>query len=297
MSLINLANKKVINIFGNPFIIFCLAKSTNVDAIDSFTTELVEKKTLKWNVFRKLKPITNNTDKPIVQYSARKIIKEIHNLRHSLMMVDLMSLSQAQIDNLVTNSMKSYVSGSQEDLHNILGQCSKFERVPTDIVSLSTLKFLSSKGKAEQLNNFIALLKKVNFDFYTFNMELKHYEALCVWKNGNVDKSLNLLKAAYENHHSNNDLENEHNEFQQIIEKIIEDTIGHKSEGVLIALTNLGTYFADNFQDNFMLTTIWTHCFVSEWFSDQQVAVKIFQRCEEFRNLIGQRYGKFYACD
>lgn len=268
-------------------------KSTNVDVIDSFTNELIERKTLKWELLRQTRQKSVATDKRELLlkstiYRPTELLREITNFRENPLNVELKTLNQHQIDNLYLNAM---YSENKKDLHMLVEQCVLLQKGPTNKVFVELAEYFANIGNRIFLEKIINLCSIINTELYKDYIHFIHLIAKCTWVTGNSTLSLNMMQELY--------AEIEENEMKSIFKKMMEDmvkeTVGKKSEAVLVSLKNVAVYFHKEYKDNFLLAYLWNTCFQSIWYSDQQLAAELFSNYEELRKLLSNRYQQYFV--
>lgn len=263
-------------------------KSTNVDVIDSFTNELIERKTLKWELMRQSRQKSVAADKRELLlkstiYRPTELFREITNFRENPLSVELKTLNQHQIDNLYLNAM---YSENKQDLQMLVDQCVGLQKGPTNKVFVELAEYFANIGNRIYLEKIINLCSIVNTKLYKEYIHFSHLIAKCTWVTGNSTLSLNMMQELY--------AEIDESEMKSIFKKMMEDmvkeTVGRKSEAVLVSLKNVAVYFHAKYKDNFLLVYLWNTCFQSIWYSDQQLAAELFSNFEELRKLLSNRY-------
>ncbi|EAT33101.1 AAEL014641-PA [Aedes aegypti] len=83
----------------------------------------------------------------------------------------------------------------------------------------------------------------------------------------------------------------------RLLVKIVDETIGKKSEAVLLAVIEMGEFCLNELKDEFLIGYVWERSFLSQWFSDQEAARKLFDKHERLRLEIAKRVNNLcFSC-
>lgn len=275
-------------------------KSTSADSIDSFTNDLVVRKALKWQILQqKIAPVPSSQPiKPIptaiitvpheslshqFRSKAQKLISEISSLRDVDLCIQFETLTQYHIDHLLVSSL---FDEKKKNFYAIIDQCIHFKKGPSERVAFDVLRYLSEKGDLLYTNLFIELCSQTLPSVYEENVQFDHLRAKCMWKQGNADGGLRLLTSVYIKATALKDSQTLAR-IRQIFQEIIVETVGKKSEAVLVAVTSVATELSETFNEHQVLAYVWKSCFLSGWFSDQQQAVLLFEEHAPIRAIVG----------
>ncbi|XP_062543624.1 uncharacterized protein LOC134211066 [Armigeres subalbatus] len=262
-------------------------KSTNVDAIDSFINELMENKAFKWKVLsNKHKPVpmvkrvdTQNHIQSLANYGLTQIYDD---LTSNPLVINIKSLEQSHIDNLLDTAMRE---NNDKDVHLLFEQMIDYDRLPSKNVLNMLLEYFANAADRKRLDNLIALCNQIEPSFVTDGSGLLHYKAVIAWRGGNTFNSLDLFKKAL--------IGCPTNETRKVINlllaRIVDETIGKKSEAVLLAVIEMGEFCMAEMKDDFLVGYIWERSFQSQWFSDQEAAKGLFDKHECLRLAVATR--------
>lgn len=286
-------------------------KSTNIDSIEAFTNELIEQKSQKWNSLdksSKLNATVNNNSLPydinklqittseppppsttfdFNKQIAHNFFKVLINLqKFDELYFDLKNFRQEQIDNLLTNSIYDKKFNSAD---TILNQCIKYKKCPSEKCIFELLEYLCEQNNLNEnllIIRFMEMLRQVNLTFYETHLNFEYFIARILWLKGNSDVSLSILKSIYIN-----PMQNDYTKcmMTKIFQRIVQETLQNRSEAVLITLTKLAEHFKTELNDSTVLISIWKNCFLSQWFSDQQLANNLFNKYNNIRIIIANR--------
>lgn len=284
-----------------------LRKSTHVDPIDCFTNELVERKSKKWDEFRgnfmkkseseslnvpKTKKVVNNdvvVPTPSCSFSqniglmSKAVITDFNSLRSPELGLDIRSLSKAQLDNLLTSTLEIK---NKVDFLYLVRQCIRWQKLPSDEVLISCLKYLSSLSRTQQIESFAEICRKLNHPLSQMYCDLAPFKAMAQWRSGGADMALSTLFQGYEYSSSNEGKRM----IRAAFRTIAEETLAKKSEAVLVYLMEVARSIYDKHRDIFVVACIWKQCFQSEWFCDQKTAADLLLHYEELQQLVAKRY-------
>lgn len=275
-------------------------KSSSVDSIDSFTNDLVVRKALKWQILQqKIAPVPSSQPiKPIptaiitvpnetlshqFRSKAQKLISEISSLRDVDLCIEFETLTQYHIDHLLISAL---FDEKKKNLYAIIDQCIHFKKSPSERVVFDVLRYLSDKGDLVYTKLFIELCSQTLPSSYKENVQFDHLRAKCMWKQGNAEGGLRLLASVYVEATA---LKGSQTlvMIRHIFQEIIEETVGKKSEAVLVAVKSVAIELSESFKEHQVLAYVWKSCFLSSWFSDQQQAILLFEEHAPIRAIVG----------
>lgn len=275
-------------------------KSSNVDSIDLFTNDLVVRKALKWQILQqKIAPVPSSQPiKPIptaiitvpneslshqFRSKAQKLISEISSLHDVDLCIDFETLTQYHIDHLLISAL---FDEKKKHFYAIIDQCIHFTKGPSERVAFDVLRYLSDRGDLVYTKLFIELCSQTLPSVYEENVQFDHIRAKCMWKQGNADGGLRLLACVYVKATALKDSQTLVL-IRQIFQEIVVETVGKKSEAVLVAVTNVATELSESFNEHQVLAFVWKSCFLSVWFCDHQQAVLLFEKHAHIRAIVG----------
>lgn len=275
-------------------------KSTTADSIDSFTNDLVVRKSLKWQILQQkiapmpssqpIKPIPtaiitvpNETLSHQFRSKAQKLISEISSLSDVDLCIEFDTLTQYHIDHLLLSAL---FDEKKKNFYAIIDQCILFKKGPSERVAFDVLRYLSDRGDLMYTKLFIELCSQTLPSVYKENFQFDHLLAKCMWKQGNADGGLRLLACVYVKVTALKDSQILVL-IRQIFQEIVEETVGKKSEAVLVAVTSVATELSESFNEHQVLAYVWKSCFLSGWFCDQQQAVLLFEVHAPIRAIVG----------
>lgn len=223
-------------------------------------------------VFPKESPATisrvksSKGDLHLVRKTTQQLLKEINAIYDSVLSVDVRKLHDDQLENLIENAIREE---NTKDLLYLINSCMKWTRLPARGVSIEVLKYFEKTKQLENLDKFYDFC----LTYETSPFPLKLFKVQFYWAEGNADKALYLLDdihSATRNADDRSDLL----ACKDLFLSLIADAVGKKSEAVLLKLVSL----IETLDDVSILEQAWHELFISQWFSDQQLALDLFRR-------------------
>ncbi|XP_061390080.1 uncharacterized protein LOC133325309 [Musca vetustissima] len=279
-------------------------KSTHIDAIDSFTNELVERKSKKWEEIRgnmmgsgvetlikdgrKSNVVAENTsDGTCNTFSknfglmSRGVISDIQALRSPELGLDIRSLSQAQLDNLLSSTLEIK---NKLDFLYLVKQCIRWQQLPSTEVLVACLKYLSSLSRVQYIESIAEICQEQNHVLTNMYCDLAPFKAMALWRSDSADLALKTLSMGYEK--ASNDGKRM---IRIAFRTITEETLVKKSEAVLVHLMEIARSIYEEHHDIFVIACVWKQCFVSDWFCDQKSAGELLMHYEELQKMVAKR--------
>ncbi|XP_037715737.1 uncharacterized protein LOC119550842 [Drosophila subpulchrella] len=281
-------------------------KSTQLDAIDCFTNDLVTRKTQKWEELRdslmnRPTPGNQETDSNSnvategkvgststsfsqnVGLMSKGMMSDLKALRSPQLGLDIRSLSQAQLDNLL---MATLEIKNKLDFLYLIRQCIRCNLLPSNEVFVSCLKYLSAQRKLQQLEALADTCRQLKHPFSQTYADLAPFRAIALWNNGNADVALMTLHRGYGVSMTS---EEGRRMARTAFRTISEETLAQKSEAVLVSLLEVARAIHSEHKDIFVVACVWKQCFVSDWFCDQKSAGELFEHYKELQELVERR--------
>ncbi|KAH8372712.1 hypothetical protein KR009_003430 [Drosophila setifemur] len=285
-------------------------KSTQLDSIDCFTNDLVTRKTQKWEEMRdslmKRQPSAQETDansnvavgagktsttstsfSQNVGLMSKGMMSDLKALRSPQLGLDIRSLSQPQLDNLL---MATLEIKNKLDFLYLIRQCIRCNLLPSNEVFVSCLKYLSAQRKLQQLEALAETCRQLEHPFSQTYADLAPFRAIALWNNGNADVALMTLHRGYGVSMCS---EEGRKMARTAFRTISEETLAQKSEAVLVSLLEVARAIHLEHKDIFVVACVWKQCFVSDWFCDQKSAGELFEHYKELQELVERRWDFF----
>lgn len=239
---------------------FTTSISLQQDAIDNFTSQLLQKSTTKWVNLRLQK------NKKLIECCMKDKIK-----------IQFENLTQDKLDDLLKRYLDEF---NYEQLNALISQCIKFKLCPSELVLLNVLSVFSQKGDMEIIKNVKNMCKEVNPKILESNYYFKHYLAEAIWINGNIKESLDLFEELYKNNIYIR------RKIRNMFRCLLTDVTMNYSEAVLVNILAFSERIYKDFNDIIPMVFVWRICFLSEWFSDQNKAMDLLDKHENLRKAI-----------
>ncbi|EDV35503.1 uncharacterized protein Dana_GF12446 [Drosophila ananassae] len=283
-------------------------KSTQLDAIDCFTNDLVTRKTQKWEELRdslmKRPTAAQETDansnvalgagksgttstsfSQNVGLMSKGMMNDLKALRSPQLGLDIRSLSQPQLDNLL---MATLEIKNKLDFLYLIRQCIRCNLLPSNEVFVSCLKYLSAQRKLQQIEALAETCRQLEHPFSQTYADLAPFRAIALWNNGNADVALMTLHRGYG---VSMNSEEGRKMARTAFRTISEETLAQKSEAVLVSLLEVARAIHREHKDIFVVACVWKQCFVSDWFCDQKSAGELFEHYKDLQELVERRAG------
>lgn len=299
-------------------------KSTDVDAIDCFTNELIDRKTTKWKSLKHklaanqaaintIGQLTGSVaqhssavlDEPasvgrmLLRITGRRILLDLHgepqpNVLHYL---NVQTLSESHIDQLLQSARLD--SDQPADFHAILAECLRCRKLPSDAVLIDCLHHLTAAAEqnnaaaraARYADQLIDLCAELHPALCAEHAQFAHFRARALWHCGEHADALLELAAAYSAMRHGR-LVRMAEALRGILCEVTESALSASddaNESVLAAVEQTAQQLSDRFGENQMLMFLWRGCFESELFRHQQRAVRMFDGSEEVRSFVSQK--------
>lgn len=228
----------------------------DLDVLDDFTTQLMQKKTDKWESIKvkKLLPPTPVQIQPINK-------RFLPNQFERISIIELNTIFESHLD-----------ENDQLQLLELIKECITYKKSPSNLIITNTLTSLAQAGNIEGISKIEELCSLTNQEYLKEKSNLKHYLAEATWLKGNVIKAIDIFEDVYD--------ENPflRRTIRLILRYLISVTISNHSEAVLVNLVSFTERLVVKYKDYSIMSALWQICFLSEWFSDQQVAFDLIQR-------------------
>ncbi|XP_067630241.1 uncharacterized protein [Eurosta solidaginis] len=276
-------------------------QSTQTDSIDCFTNELVNRSTKKWNELRdSLLKNTNNKSEldPIykeqndmvstsfvqdVKILSKGVVNDMQAIRSPQLGLDIRSLSQAQLDNLLLSTVEIK---NKPDFLYLIRQCVRHQQLPSSNVLLACLKYLMQLCRLQQIESLAALCELHAHPMLKVYANFAPFKAMVLWRNGSADLALMTLHGGYGDCAEKDE---GRRMARNVFRTIVEETLAQKSEAVLVSLMGVARSIYKEKRDIFVVACVWKQCFASDWFSDRKSAEDLYEHYKELQQLVARR--------
>lgn len=228
-----------------------------VDAIDDFTTQLIQKQSSKWEniqVKSKLYKQRKSTSKTFIAVETANI--------------ELDSWSGAVERNDLKNILK------------LVKYCVTNDTAPPRDFVIAATRILAENGESEAILQIKRLCETYFPDILRLNAHFDIFMAEALWNQGNTSKSLCLFSDIYNNNKAF------YGQLNATLKYLFVNTIQNRGEAFLLMVIKFCENLHKTQQDVFLLPFVWQMCFLSEWFTDQNVAFDLIEQNSQLRKVI-----------
>ncbi|XP_031328322.1 uncharacterized protein LOC116159482 [Photinus pyralis] len=229
------------------------------DALENFTTQLMQRKVNKWESGR---------------------MKQ--NLRSSPLSIKFATKQSVAIDvTAVDGVLRDALEVDDKDcITSALDECMKFRVLPDMANLLQAFSFFAHAGDKAMVLKLIELSKLLNEDTLVQYSYFKHYLAEATWAKGNVSEAILLFEEVYA---KNLYLRRR---IRSMLNSLVSDSIRGRSEAVLLLILSFAKRLGEIYKDFYPLACIWRCCILSEWFTDQSIALELLEHNEDLRKIV-----------
>ncbi|XKL59393.1 hypothetical protein PGB90_000409 [Kerria lacca] len=205
----------------------------------------------------------------VKSYKLNKVISEINPIDSS---VSEDTLKQELECNIVAENWGNVVK--------ILDICLNKKINIDNSKMMLLLQTFASIGYKDGLNVLRSLYKIMKYDTYLAQGEFLLYIAKCNWINSNVKECLKALRECLDKYPALK------NDCKILLKNIILEAIFCRSKAELLNIIEFVQIFTRENKDYYPISILWNYLFLSEWFSDQQLAKNLIDTNEELRLCI-----------
>lgn len=149
------------------------------DAIDDFTSNLMQKKSVKWE---KRKAIFHSKLSCMITIEPNAKLNSIQNLEIG----DVNELFQQAID-----------CDDYSAIINLTKQCIEYNKIPSLTILLSALSVCSRFGHKDTIVRISQLCEQIHPEFVEENGNFDNYVAEAIWVKGDIKNSLKIFERVY----------------------------------------------------------------------------------------------------
>lgn len=264
-------------------------KSTNVNVLDTFTTELLARIS-KEPQQSSPNSAKNNVNKSRGQQKSllEKITlhqKDKNVNQHSC---DIRTLSKTEFDQYV---ILSITNDDRRTFSDIIHQVINYKLLPSDEVILRAMSYLCD-DQSETVQNFTKLINvcmEKNIAFYATNQQFLPYLAQYYWEACQFDYALNALQQIYATDSKSIRILVENN-----FKKLLRNSIANRSdENAIDKIENLAITIYRRYKQSSLLLHVWNKCFISVWFVDQERAGQLFKDYDVIRSAFSKNVASY----
>lgn len=224
------------------------------DALDEFTTQLLQKKTTKWDVAKERAKNVQMKDCKLAVECCKFDVNRMN-------LTDLDSTFQSAIEDKNNKNLTVLIDG-----------CLKHQVLPSMIVLTNLLSYFSTSGNCDVLNSIIKLCEVVDPEILTVNSNFDHYMAEAISVNGDTNAAIALFEKVY--------VENTflRRRIRFMLKHVVWEVVNNKGEAAIISLLKFAETLHEIHKDIYPLACMWEACFLSEWFAEQKLAIDMLKR-------------------
>lgn len=238
----------------------------SVSSLDSFTDNLVEERLKKWEL--SLQYLCKKKGFKREEYDELKDQKTLPSSMSSMKNVD---------------SAASEISSNRDYVEEVLKNCTEKDSFSEQKTWLALLQISAKHGDKQSIHFIKNFSETKNPNFCELQGNYDHYLAEAIWRSGNVEEALQLFWEVYE---QNITLRVK---VKVMIKILMAESIYGKGEAVLVLLMKFAKKFSDVYCDYSLLSYIWEVCFLSDWFSDIEIASSLLEKYPELRSYLSVR--------
>lgn len=264
-------------------------KSTKIDVLDSFTTDLMRKLEID------RKPQTELAASVAMDADQKSLIRKITThksdrrlpFEHSM---DIRNLSAAEMNCYVNVIIDA---DDRRTFNSLVEQFHRFQILPRNDLVVRSLRYLcdDTKDSMVQIIRLIDVCRVQNLKFYATDMEFAPFLAQYLWTANRFDAALSVLRQTYVA-----DNVTIKAIVRQNLQRLLKDAIANRGESALDKIASFASEVFRTQRDANLLLDVFNGCFISTWFSDQTIATNLFRRYEKLRILFLKDIGE-YAYD
>lgn len=260
-------------------------KSTKIDVLDSFTTDLMRKIDGEKRQPKEFTPMTVDQDKESL---IRKITTHKGDrtlpFEHSM---DIRDLSEAEMNCYVSVTIDA---DDRRTFNSLIEQFHRFKVLPRNDLVVRSLRYLcdDTKDSMVQIIRLIDVCREKNLKFYATDMEFAPFLAQYLWTANQFDAALSVLRQTYvaDNIAIKTIV-------RQNFQRLLKDAIENRRESSLEKIEAFATHIFRKQGDSIFMLFVFGQCFHSTWFSDQIVANNLFRRWEPLRTMFRKDIGQY----
>ena len=168
-----------------------------------------------------------------------------------------------------------------EKVKEVLNSCCQLGHL-TQTQLFSILDFFAESGYMEGIKHMESIYKEIDPDFVKLNSNFAHYNAKALWVKGNSSKAIDLLEEIY----TNNPLLRR--QVSYMLRSLLQHPVNGLSGATLMKAISLGKKFLAEYRDHYLMTSIFRVCLFSDWISDQNIALELFECHQVLRQWLAK---------
>lgn len=254
------------------------SKSTFVDALDIFTSEILSKK-------NKIQTENDACDDKDRSKLLRKVASETNIKNDSDEALGIEKWNETEIDNYITVTMEC---SDRKTFSGIVEQIIRSKRLPSEEVILQMLCYLcdDSDNSMATISDLIDVCQEKNLAFYAKNVNFAPFLSQYLWKIERFDDALRTLNTIFGTTN-----ETAKSLILRNYRQITYDAVKNKNESVLdLVISNAGR-INDRYNDPVLISYVWIDCFFSELFKKQTIASEMFTTYDIVQRIVTKDIG------
>lgn len=229
-----------------------------IDTIDDFTTQLLQRQTSKWEN---------------LQAKSKELCKQQKNIpKVFIAKEEVVHKTESWVDAVERKNVKCIL--------NLVEFCVKNNTIPPKHLVGAAVQILAENGNSVAILQIKRLCETHCSELLRLNANFDVHLAEAFWNQGDVNKSLTLFADIYTRSKA---LQRQIN---TTLKYLFLNIIKNRGEAVLLAVIKFCESLHKNHEDVFLLALVWQMCFLSEWFSDQNVAFDLIEQNTELRKVV-----------
>lgn len=233
-----------------------------IDTIDEFTNQLIQRQSSKWeNMQTKSKDVLNQrkyVHKPLKVAAPESADEEVW-----VNAVELKNVSE---------------------IESLMGLCVDGNGLPPKGIFHELMSLLAENGRVEGVVEMGKLYERFHPEVLKPGAICDIYLAEALWTRGDVHRSLDLFEDTYKNHAICR------RQIKITLRYLMSNVLQNRGEAVLLTLIRFCEHLQETYRDTFLLCVIWQMCFLSEWFTDQNIAFELMERNQKLRKVVQLRF-------
>lgn len=261
MATLPILQRSLISSFANVFHMHLFRFASSSSSLDIFVTDIL--------VPKKAKPskLIDTTTKAALALTRDRseLLKKVSSEQKT----DVRTWNQTEIDDYLVVSLDC---GDRKSLIQIIEQMLELQRLPSDAIILRVLSYLCD----DQCDSMAIISRLIDLCLLKFvvakNVEFVPFLSQYLWKLKRYDDAINTLNSIYattDKTMRSNIMRN----YRQIISEAVENC---DDEMVLQQIISNAAYINEKYKDPMLIIYVWSDCFFSELFRNQQKAEELF---------------------
>lgn len=248
------------------------SSSSNNDSIDIFLDELITNKLEKWKCKSSNKRLSGipGTSNHILEKSV------------SVKKADIIEIMSKDALASSVCDKKDLFNAAEKGNHDFVANALLYSSIQPNIICYEDLKILATNFLKSDSLQGIAIIEEIARKKLKICGGPLFYEQQikCLKQRGENTKALNFCDIIYKNHPETR------REVRGYLSHILIDIVENHSEAALMQGKELVERLSIDYKDFRPISSLWHACFLSEWFSDQQVASQLLIHVIKHKSIV-----------